>query len=134
MNKRLTSLSIALLALFTSACSVGPNFTEPDAKAPDNWRDLQRVQNPPDDMRIPHAGVPTIIDTNADPDPRWWRGFNDATLNSLIDRAIAGNLDLQSAVLRITGAREQAVAAGADGPGSGPGGAVVRRDQPADDA
>ncbi|KQR76212.1 RND transporter [Burkholderia sp. Leaf177] len=115
MSKRLTSLSLAVLALVTSACSVGPNFTQPDAKAPENWRDLQRVQNPPDDMRIPHAGVPTIIDTNANPDPRWWRAFNDATLDSLIDRAAAGNLDLQSAVLRITGAREQAVAAGAQG-------------------
>src|ERR1700712_1086145 len=115
MNKRLTSLSVAVLTIITSACSVGPNFTQPDAKAPENWRDLQRVQNPPDDMRTPHAGVPTIIDTNANPDPRWWRGFNDATLDLLIDRAVAGNLDLQSAVLRITGAREQAVAAGAQG-------------------
>ncbi len=50
-----------------------------------------------------------------DPDPRWWRRFNDATLDSLIDRAAAGNLDLQSAVLRITAAREQAVVSGAQG-------------------
>ena len=112
MSKRLIPLLLSMLA---GACSVGPNFTPPDAKAPDNWHDLQRVQNPPDDMRFPHASVPSLVDTNADPDPHWWRQFNDATLDSLIDRAAAGNLDLQSAVLRIEAAREQAVASGAQG-------------------
>jgi len=112
MSKRLIPLLLSMLA---GACSVGPNFTPPDAKAPDNWHDLQRVQNPPDDMRFPHASVPSLVDTNADPDPRWWRQFNDATLDSLIDRAATGNLDLQSAVLRIAAAREQAVVSGAQG-------------------
>jgi multidrug efflux system outer membrane protein len=112
MSKRLIPLLLSMLA---GACSVGPNFTPPDAKAPDNWHDLQRVQNPPDDMRFPHASVPSLVDTNADPDPRWWRQFDDATLDSLIDRAAAGNLDLQSAVLRIAAAREQAVVSGAQG-------------------
>jgi outer membrane protein, multidrug efflux system len=112
MRKRLIPLLLSMLA---GACSVGPNFTPPEAKAPDNWHDLQRVQNPPDDMRFPHASVPSLVDTNADPDPRWWRQFNDATLDSLIDRAAAGNLDLQSAVLRIAAAREQAVVSGAQG-------------------
>ncbi|MFT4433363.1 efflux transporter outer membrane subunit [Caballeronia sp. 15715] len=115
MRKRLIPLLLSMLA---GACSVGPNFTPPDAKAPDNWRDVQRAQNPqtpPDDIRYPHAGAPSLADTNADPDPHWWRQFNDATLDSLIDRAAAGNLDLQSAVLRIEAAREQAVASGAQG-------------------
>ena len=104
-----------LLSMFAGACSVGPDFTPPDAKTPANWQDLQRVQNPPDDMRFPHASAPSLADTHADPDPRWWRQFNDATLDSLIDRAAAGNLDLQSAVLRITAAREEAVVSGAQG-------------------
>jgi NodT family efflux transporter outer membrane factor (OMF) lipoprotein len=112
MRKRLIPLLLSMLA---GACSVGPDFTPPDAKAPDNWHDLQRAQNPPDDVRFPHASAPSVVDTNADPDPRWWRQFNDATLDSLIDRAAAGNLDLQSAVLRITAAREQAVVSGAQG-------------------
>lgn len=110
MRKRLIPLLLSMLA---GACSVGPNFTPPDAKAPDNWHDLQRAQNPPDDMRFPHASAPSVVDTNAD--PRWWRQFNDATLDALIDRAAAGNLDLQSAVLRIAAAREQAVVSGAQG-------------------
>ena len=111
-SKRLIPLLLSMLA---GACSVGPNFTPPDAKAPDSWHDLQRAQNPPDDMRFPHASVPSLADTHADPDPRWWRQFNDTTLDSLIDRAAAGNLDLQSAVLRIAAARERAAASGAQG-------------------
>jgi multidrug efflux system outer membrane protein len=112
MRKRLIPLLLSMLA---GACAVGPDFTPPAAKAPENWQDLQRVQNPPDDMRFPHASVPSLADVNADPDPRWWRQFNDATLGSLIDRAAAGNLDLQSAVLRIEAAREQAVVSRAQG-------------------
>jgi len=112
MSKRLIPLLFSMLA---GACSVGPDFTPPDAQAPDNWHDLQRVQNPPDDMRFPHASMPSLVATNADPDPRWWRQFNDTTLDSLVDRAAAGNLDLKSAVLRIAAAREQAVVSGAQG-------------------
>jgi multidrug efflux system outer membrane protein len=112
MRYRLISL---LLAMTLAGCAVGPNFTPPEAKAPPDWRDIERVQNPPDDMRIPHATSPSIVNTNADPDPRWWRTFNDATLDSLIERATAGNLDLQSAVLRIESARQQALASGAQG-------------------
>ncbi|MEA3089297.1 MAG: hypothetical protein QOJ04_639, partial [Caballeronia sp.] len=45
MRKRLIPLLLSMLA---GACSVGPDFTPPEAKAPDNWHDLQRAQNPPD--------------------------------------------------------------------------------------
>lgn len=104
-----------LLSSLLGACAVGPNFTPPEADAPQTWHDIERVQNPPEDMRIPHAMQPSLALTNADPDPRWWTQFHDAQLNSLIERAVAGNLDLQSAVLRITAAREQAVVSGAAG-------------------
>ncbi len=56
MRKRLIPVLLSMLA---GACSVGPNFTPPEAKAPDNWNDLQRAQNPPDDVRFPHASVPS---------------------------------------------------------------------------
>jgi len=98
-----------------SACTVGPSFTVPVAKAPDSWFDIQRVQNPPDDMRIPHAMAPSVALINSGPDPRWWTLFDDAELNSLIERAVAGNLDLQTAVIRITEAREQVVVSRAAG-------------------
>jgi outer membrane protein, multidrug efflux system len=112
MRKRLMPL---LLCVTLAACAVGPDFKPPEAGTPPGWFDIERVQNPPDDMRIPHAISPSVVSTQADPDPRWWRQFNDTTLDSLIDRAIAGNLDLQGTVLRIATAREQTIAAGAQG-------------------
>jgi multidrug efflux system outer membrane protein len=114
MRKRLIPLLLCA-TLTLGACAVGPDYKTPDAKAPAQWFDIERVQNPPDDMRIPHAISPSVVMTTADPDPHWWRQFNDATLDSLIDRAVAGNLDLQGAVLRIATAREQTIAAGAQG-------------------
>jgi len=106
---------IPMFALALSACAVGPDFTPPKADVPDNWSDTQRAQNAPDDPRVPHADAPSTAQTSADPDPRWWKQFNDATLDALIERAIAGNLDLQSAVLRIAAAREESVSAAAQG-------------------
>jgi outer membrane protein, multidrug efflux system len=108
-------LSLLALTLMLGACAVGPDFKSPDAQAPDNWTDTQRAQNAPNDARMPHADNPSVVQTRADPDPRWWKQFNDPTLDSLIDRAVAGNLDLQAAVLRIEEARQQSVAAGAAG-------------------
>ncbi|WP_250474700.1 efflux transporter outer membrane subunit [Caballeronia sp. GAFFF1] len=116
MTQRLSArLCIPMLALAMSACTVGPDFKPPAADAPGNWNDMQRAQNATPDARAPHADAPSVASTSADPDPRWWKQFDDPTLDSLIDRAVAGNLDLQSAVLRIAQAREQSVSAAAQG-------------------
>ena len=45
---------------------------------------------------------------------RWWTGFNDARLNTLIDEAVGGNLDLQIVEQRIRQARAMLRIAGAD--------------------
>ncbi|MCK8299320.1 RND transporter, partial [Erwinia amylovora] len=37
----------------------------------------------------------------------WWNAFGDPQLNSLIERAVLGNLSLHQTVLRIAGARQQ---------------------------
>jgi NodT family efflux transporter outer membrane factor (OMF) lipoprotein len=44
---------------------------------------------------------------------RWWEAFNDATLNSLVDRATRNNLDLRVATARIVEARAQRGVSGA---------------------
>jgi NodT family efflux transporter outer membrane factor (OMF) lipoprotein len=43
----------------------------------------------------------------------WWRGFGDAELEKLVDRAIARNLDVQTAAARIREARARELVAGA---------------------
>jgi NodT family efflux transporter outer membrane factor (OMF) lipoprotein len=95
VNKRIRRARPGLLALslLLAGCAVGPDYRPPQAQTPASWRDLPSQA----------ASKPQASAIN----PDWWKSFNDPQLNSLIDRAIAGNLSLQQAVLRIAGAREQ---------------------------
>lgn len=92
------TLLTSLLGLSLAACSVGPDFKAPTPPEVANWRDASA-----------HGG--TTITTRTNPDPNWWRAFDDPTLSALIDKAIAGNLDLQQAVLRVVEAEQGIVAA-----------------------
>jgi NodT family efflux transporter outer membrane factor (OMF) lipoprotein len=87
------------------ACTVGPDFTPP--KPPDvaAWND-----------RSAQAGDPgAAVAPQSNPDPKWWNGFNDPVLTGLMDKAIAGNLGLQQAVMRVIEARQQIVSASSAG-------------------
>jgi len=128
-NPSVLRLLSALSASIIAGCAVGPNFTAPDAKTPQQWGDIERVQNPPDDMRIPHATNPSVAVAGADPDPVWWNNFHDPELNALIARGASGNLDLQNAVLRIEAARDQTKVAAAQGLPSLRGSASYTREQ-----
>ncbi len=79
-------LTASLLAV--AGCKVGPNYAVPDLPVP------------------PRFVEATATGATADPS-RWWTQFNDPELDRLITRAIAGNLDLQTAKTRIAGARAQ---------------------------
>jgi len=91
-------LAILLTATTLSACTVGPNYKEPDAPTPLAYADASAVP----------AGAATQADLSV-----WWAQFRDPELSSLIGRAMQGNLDLRSAVSRIREAREQEIVAGA---------------------
>ncbi len=95
-------LIFCVLAASLTACSVGPNYTPP---------------KPPDVASFHDRSVRTskTIDPRTNPDPRWWSGFGDPVLTQLMQRAIAGNLDLQQAVLRVVEARQNEVSARAAG-------------------
>lgn len=84
-------LATALLAL--CACSVGPDYQAPTPNTPGAFNTLASGG-----ASKPQA---TAIDAN------WWKSFHDPQLDSLVERAIAGNLTLQQAVLRIAGSRQQ---------------------------
>ncbi|SDR56604.1 efflux transporter, outer membrane factor (OMF) lipoprotein, NodT family [Paraburkholderia tuberum] len=112
---------VAMSALLAS-CTVGPDFHAPHADVPAQWHDTQCTAanaaasdasaSGASATRPNVASVPTL---DTDPDPRWWRSFNDQTLDALITRAALGNLDLQQAVLRIVEARTQVQSAAAQG-------------------
>lgn len=97
MSAYVSRFTLSALALALAGCSVGPDYQAPQPKTPAAYNDMnQPKKNPTDSIALA-----------SQPNPQWWKSFNDPQLNSLIDRAIAGNLSLQQAVLRIVGAREQ---------------------------
>jgi NodT family efflux transporter outer membrane factor (OMF) lipoprotein len=109
-------LTFGALAVALCGCTVGPDFKPPHADTPAQWHDMTRAAS--DAASNAASGTSEIRSTpnpSADPDPHWWRSFGDPTLDSLIDRALKGNPDLQEAVLRIAQAREQVNAAAAQG-------------------
>ncbi|MBE9604127.1 efflux transporter outer membrane subunit [Acetobacteraceae bacterium H6797] len=111
MTRLLHFLPLAAL----TACTVGPNFTEPKPEAPALWN--EQARNPQ-----------AAITVQSDPDPRWWRAFNDPILDSLVARTVAGNLDLQQAILRIAQARQnEAAARGTTLPSIGASGSYTRQ-------
>ncbi|MEJ2688500.1 MAG: efflux transporter outer membrane subunit [Deltaproteobacteria bacterium] len=83
----------ALLCLTVAACApVGPDFHPPDYHAKQNWHT--------------ELGAGLSAETASPLElSQWWANFNDPVLSDLIDRAVAGNLDLQQAYARLREAR-----------------------------
>lgn len=74
-----------------SGCTVGPNFTKPEAAVPQEWR----TQGDPK------------FSAQAEVDTQWWKSFGDPALDRLVELAYQQNLPLQIAGLRIMEARAQ---------------------------
>ncbi|AMO48672.1 Efflux transporter, outer membrane factor lipoprotein, NodT family [Enterobacter sp. FY-07] len=92
-------LCVLFLSVWLTGCAVGPDYQAARPQTPARWHD-------PGDASV--GSQPSAQAIN----PRWWTTFRSPQLNSLIERAIAGNLSLQQTVLRIAGAREQTNQAG----------------------
>ena len=74
---------------------------------------LHRV---PDRIAAPIHTPGAFSESGDAPAPsRWWESFGDDELNRLVDRTLAGNLDLQSAWARLTQALAMARRVGAEG-------------------
>jgi NodT family efflux transporter outer membrane factor (OMF) lipoprotein len=91
--------SAAILALLVAGCTVGPNYERPPVPVPPAWQEAQE------------GGIAARSAEMA----RWWTAFDDALLNSLVERAVRSNLDLKLAEARIreTRAARAVTAAGA---------------------
>jgi NodT family efflux transporter outer membrane factor (OMF) lipoprotein len=92
--KALHLVSFALTGAL-AACAAGPNYHTPKPDVPGNF---DAAQN----QAAPVSGAPTTppVDLAA-----WWRALNDEELNSLVERAIKSNLDLEIALDRLQQAR-----------------------------
>ena len=84
----LYAATIALVLPFTG-CTVGPNFTTPQAPVADKWLEL---------------GSPSVQSDHQQYE-NWWTVFRDPTLNRLIDIAYHQNLTLMTAGARVLEAR-----------------------------
>jgi len=85
---------LAMLAiLVVSGCpAVGPNYVLPKTSVSASWHSQL-------------AGGLTAEEMNPKTLTSWWNTLNDPKLSSLIDRAVAGNLDLKNARARVREAR-----------------------------
>ncbi|MCC6970523.1 MAG: efflux transporter outer membrane subunit [Phycisphaerales bacterium] len=77
-------------------CKVTNDYTPPGFQSPDSFNTLA-VDSP---VTSTLKGSPAALDS-------WWSTFNDPMLNSLVERAVASNLDIRLAEARIREARAQ---------------------------
>src|SRR4051812_5128160 len=69
---------ICLCLILMTACSVGPNYHAPTLELPPAWSETG----------------PSGTTNKSAPLAQWWKNFDDAGLNSLIERAVRANYDL----------------------------------------
>ncbi len=127
--KRIHVLSLWLLPVLAAGCaSVGPNYRPIQTQVPESWPGISTsINNSLGKTSMPAtapatSGTATVtVSTTAVSSPaasmctsgmatenltQWWTVFNDPILNQLITDAIACNLDLKQAQLRVYQARE----------------------------
>ncbi|MBK5263681.1 MAG: hypothetical protein JJE34_00395 [Alphaproteobacteria bacterium] len=87
------------LPLLISACAVGPDYASPPPP-PSAALQLQEALNNP-------------AVTQANPADHWWRLFDDAVLDRLVEKALIHNNDLRIAAANLQQARALLSEAGA---------------------
>ena len=99
-----TAVGLLIASAAASSCTVGPRYQPPEISLAPRYAETG----------LPHDQAPLSqpLSTEADVS-QWWLQFHDDKLQTLVQRAREGNLDLQSAASRIREAREQEIIAGA---------------------
>jgi len=93
-----TVLSGLLVSIMLAGCAVGPDYETPKPQ-------LTPFHNATSGPASQGLAVPSL--------ERWWTGFDDPLLVTVIQRALDENLDLAAAVARVSQARAVAIGAGA---------------------
>jgi NodT family efflux transporter outer membrane factor (OMF) lipoprotein len=99
---RLRTGPMLLFATLLAGCAAGPDYHTPQLPVPEHYA----VVAPGGSMGgaaqadQPQPGAPAQVDLAL-----WWQALGDPELNSLIERAVAGNPDLMIALDRLQAAR-----------------------------
>jgi len=105
------------LAASVAACTVGPDFVDPEMRVPAAFAFLAPA-------RPSKAGVDAY---DARRIGSWWKTLHDAKLNALVERAVAANPEIEAALDRVQQAREREAAVfGLALPRLGAGGSVAK--------
>jgi NodT family efflux transporter outer membrane factor (OMF) lipoprotein len=107
MKRHLCRGCFALLAAL-AGCTVGPNFTRPDA--PQDARFLQ--QAPTQAVSANLAGPRQQIEYGKEIEGNWWTLFESPVLNKIVEDAVAGNQTLASTAATLLQEQEYAASAG----------------------
>lgn len=81
MSRNITLLSL-VAALFLGGCSLKPELNVPKMQTPQSTQEALNVNK------------------------EWWKAFNDAKLNALVDEALLGSDDLKLSALKVLKARQ----------------------------
>ena len=102
------------LILFTSGCTVGPNYKRPKVDVPGAYRGARSQEGPNGvESLSPQRLQPADKPTEAPPsepsfgDQKWWEVFQDPQLQELIRTALKQNYDARIAATRILEAQAQ---------------------------
>ena len=92
-----------ILTIFTSACTVGPNYHRPSVEVPGNYRGAapEETGETPQNAPQPRAAEQSLGDQ------KWFEVFQDPRLRELIRTALTQNYDVQIAAARILEAQAQ---------------------------
>jgi NodT family efflux transporter outer membrane factor (OMF) lipoprotein len=96
-------LCLAVLPLALSGCLSGPDFRAPVADLPGAWP-----------LPAPAGEYSQVEPAPVVEGAGWWKGFGDPILASLIERAVAANLDLRIADLHLQQSRSARASVASD--------------------
>ena len=92
--------TVCVLVGFSAGCArmIQADYRKPGVQVPEHWAESEG----------PVGTTAQVMEHKA-----WWKAFGDPTLDSLMDRALVGSLDVAQAQARIVQARAELSAAGA---------------------
>jgi NodT family efflux transporter outer membrane factor (OMF) lipoprotein len=95
------ALLVAGAFIWLSGCAVGPDYQLPEAAVPKLFGSAS--------LTSAAAPMASPASTHSDQFVRWWQILHDRRLNTLVERAVASNPDIEIALTRVQEAREQEI-------------------------